>query len=599
MPRTISEHGLIGDMRSAALVGDDGAIDWFCPGRFDAPSVFGAILDPERGGHWRIGPIDPDATSRQFYLPDTNVLVTRFATAGGVVEVWDAMIVERARDPHHRQRLVRNVVGVRGTVEMRFEFAPQFDYGRRPHHVATSDDGAVFADEETRLSLQTPLALDIVDGTAVAELTVSVGEECESVLIVGSPADEPDAPVGPTRPLVDATVRFWQTWLGQSHYRGRWREAVHRSALVLKLLTHEPSGAVIAAPTTSLPEVIGGERNWDYRHVWVRDAAFSMYALLRLGFVDEARGFIGWLMDRLEDRAHCDDGMGPLRSMYDIDGNTTSGEFTLDHWRGHRDSAPVRVRNDAADQLQLDVYGELIDSVYLYDKHSDGIGYDDWVKLTGAADWLAENWGRPDEGIWETRGGQQLHTYSRVMSWVAFERLIRMARSRGLSGDQTMWMRVKDEIASEVFSDGWNAELGAFTQYARSDVLDASLLLMPAVKFVSPSDPRFRSTLAAIEAELVTDTLVFRYHAARSPDGLDGEEGTFSMCSFWYVEALTRTGRLDEAKLALEKMFTYANPLGLYAEEVGLDGAQLGNFPQAFTHFSLISAAVNLDRAIG
>lgn len=586
-------------MRSAALVADDGTVDWFCPGRFDAPSVFGAILDPDRGGHWRIGPTDPEATSRQFYLPDTNVLVTRFATASGVVEVWDAMIVERAHDTEHRQRLVRNVVGVRGSLDMRCEISPQFDYGRRPHRADISGHGAVFSDERTVLSLHTPVALRVVDATASAEMTVTVGDEYEFMLVVGSPGDEQDDSVPSTRPLIDATVAFWQGWLRQSQYRGRWREAVHRSALVLKLLTHEPTGAVIAAPTTSLPEVLGGERNWDYRHVWVRDAAFSMYALLRLGFIEEARGFINWLMSRLEDRAHCDDSLGPLRSMYDIDGNTTSGEFTLDHWRGHRDSTPVRVRNDAADQLQLDVYGELIDSVYLYDKHSDGIGYDDWSRLTGAADWLAENWRRPDEGIWETRGGRREHTYSRVMSWVAFERLLRMARSRGLPGDLPQWMRVKDEIAASVFSDGWNDELGAFTQYSHSDVLDSSLLLMPAVKFVSPSDPRFRSTVAAIERELVTDTLVFRYHAARSPDGLNGEEGTFSMCSFWYVEALTRTGRLDEAKLALEKMFTYANPLGLYAEEVGLNGAQLGNFPQAFTHFSLISAAVNLDRAIG
>jgi GH15 family glucan-1,4-alpha-glucosidase len=598
-PRDISDHALIGDMRSAALVGGDGAVDWFCPGRFDAPSVFGALLDAERGGYWSIRPADPaTATSRQFYLPDTNVLVTRFSTPDGVVEVWDTMVVVRAHDAEHRQRLVRDVRGVRGSVRLRFELQPRFDYGRRDHRVQRADHGAVFDDGFVRLTLDTDLALTLDGGDASAEVTVETGDTFGSVLTVAESADAPEEPAPATSDLIDATVAFWQAWLHQSRYRGRWREAVERSALVLKLLTHEPTGAVIAAPTTSLPEVIGGERNWDYRHVWVRDAAFSMYALLRLGFSDEAGAFIEWLMLRLADEKDGGD-LGPLRSMYDIDGETTSGEYTLDNWRGHRDSAPVRVRNDAADQLQLDIYGELIDSVYLYDKNSDGIGYDDWMRLTQAADWLAENWQRADEGIWETRGGRQAHTYSRVMSWVAFERLLRVARQRGLPGDLGKWMRVKDEIAASVFDSGWNEQLGAFTQFADSDVLDASLLLMPAVKFVSPSDPRYRSTVAAIEKDLVTDTLVFRYHAALSPDGLDGEEGTFSMCSFWYVEALTRTGRTPEAKLALEKMFTYANPVGLYAEEIGPDGSQLGNFPQAFTHFSLISAAVNLDRALG
>ncbi|MGI3785268.1 MAG: glycoside hydrolase family 15 protein, partial [Janthinobacterium lividum] len=399
--------------------------------------------------------------------------------------------------------------------------------------------------------------------------------------------------------LFDATNAFWQSWIAQSIYRGRWRETVERSALTLKMLCHEPSGGIVASVTTSLPEQIGGSRNWDYRYVWVRDAGFSLYALLRLGFLEEAGAFIRWLSERLgeQDDARTEE-LGPLRVLYDLDGNIPDTEVELDHLAGYAGSRPVRVGNAASGQLQLDIYGDLIDSIYLFNKYGPGISHDAWSDLTRLVDWLVLNWDRPDAGMWESRDEPQNHTTSRVMEWVAIERAIRVARQRGLPGDLTVWSRVRDEIYATVMEKCWDPGRQTFTQAEGSDTVDAGLLLLPQVKFVAPLDPRFLSTLKVIEERLVTDTLVFRYDLEAASDGVDGAEGTFSLCSFWYVEALTRTGRIADARLALEKMMTYANHVGLYAEQIGLNGEQLGNFPQAFTHLALISAAHNLDRRL-
>jgi GH15 family glucan-1,4-alpha-glucosidase len=600
----IADHGMIGDLRTAALVGTDGTVDWFCAPRFDSPSVFGALLDPEKGGSWRIAPADQPGRTHQFYFPDSAILVTRFLTEDGVVEVQDFMPLLRAHDTEHRQRLVRRVTCVRGRGRMRMCLSARPGYGLEHPVTETVDQGVLVRGKEVRLGLSATSGLELHDGDVTADLDLRTGDTEVFVLeVLGE-----DDPVGrcstdDAEHLFGATAAFWRGWLARSTYKGRWREMVNRSALTLKMLTHEPSGAVIAAPTTSLPEQIGGARNWDYRYVWMRDAAFTLYALLRLGFTDEAGAFMRWLEQRVGDeRAHRADGgedLGPLRVLYDIDGKVPDEETVLDHLSGYGDSRPVRVGNAAAGQLQLDIYGELIDSIYLYNKYGDGISHDAWRNLTRVLEWLMDNWDRKDAGMWEIRDEPRQHTTSNLMSWVAIERMIRTARQRGLPGDLSRWTEARDEIYSRIMERSWNDDLGSFVQVEGDDKPDAGLLLLPMVKFVAPTDPRFLSTLQVIEDRLVSDTLVFRYDGGATDDGIGGEEGTFSLCSFWYVEALTRVGRLDDARLALEKMFTYANHLGLYAEQVGLTGSQLGNFPQAFTHLALTSAAINLDRALG
>jgi GH15 family glucan-1,4-alpha-glucosidase len=595
----IAEHGLIGDLHTVALVGTDGTIDWYCCPRFDSPSVFGSILDADRGGWFRIAPGCDGWSSKQLYLPDTNVLTTRFLMPDGVGEVQDFMPPPRAGEAAHRHRMIRRVLAVRGKMRFVVEVVPRFDYARASHGVALTQHGAVFRSHELSLALGTSRALEITDGRDLrACIELQAGETATFVLDRVEPGETPaphtDADI---EAQFDATVAFWRGWLRRSRYSGRWREMVHRSALTLKLLTYAPTGAIVAAPTTSLPEELGGNRNWDYRYTWMRDAAFSLYALLRLGFTDEAGAFMQWLEARFRNAADCES--GPLQIMYGIDGREDLPEQELPHLEGYMGSAPVRIGNGAATQLQLDIYGELMDAAYLCNKYGEPIYHDGWKELTRNLDWLMDNWDQPDEGIWETRGGRKDYTYSRLMSWVAVERAIRIARHRGLPADLPRWMTVRDSIYSQIMERGWHPERRAFVQHYDTDVLDASLLLMPLCKFIAPTDPRWISTLDAITEGLVSDSLVYRYNVEASPDGLSGEEATFSLCSFWWVEALARAGRLDEARLAFEKMLTYANHVGLYSEEIGPTGEQLGNFPQAFTHLALISAAYNLDRQLG
>ncbi|MBV9452935.1 MAG: glycoside hydrolase family 15 protein [Rubrobacter sp.] len=596
----IENYGIIGDLRTAALVGMDGSIDWLCLPRFDSPSVFAAILDDEKGGRFKIAPMGDGVSRKQFYWPDTNILITRFFTPNGVGEVVDYMPV--AGQANGRQ-LVRRVRVTRGFMTFLVECSPAFDYARQEHETEITPDGVCFFSPQLNLALATTeVPLEEHHKAAVADFTLKEDESTVFVLREIEHRDRCGLSVSESEEhnLFMRTVEYWRHWLFKCTYTGRWREMVYRSALVLKLLTYEPMGSIVAAPTCSLPEGIGGERNWDYRYTWIRDAAFTLYGLLRIGFTDEAEAFMGWLEARYYEPKR----NGLLQLMYGIDGRQDLTEETLDHLEGYKGSKPVRVGNGAYGQLQLDIYGELMDAVYLYNKYGTAISYDLWIKLHKLIDWVCDNWHRKDEGIWEVRSGRGHFVYSKLMCWVALDRALRLADKRSFPADRERWIKVRDEIYKDIMEKGWSPERKAFVQTYGSDTLDASSLIMPLVFFLSPKDPRMLNTLAAInrsprDGGLVSNSLVYRYDVEKTSDGLMGEEGTFSLCTFWLVEALTRAGRVGEARLVFEQMLSYANHLGLYAEEVGPSGEALGNFPQAFTHLTLISAAFNLDRALG
>jgi GH15 family glucan-1,4-alpha-glucosidase len=593
----IAEHGIIGDLHTAALVGTDGTIDWYCCPHFDSPSVFAAILDRQRGGYYRISPTSERWTPKQLYFPDTNVLITRFLTKEGVGEVQDFMPIHDAPGSVFRHRLIRRVVGVRGEITFRVEVEPRFNYGRDPHSIVFHENGVVFRSDAMSLALETATPLTMRDTGVTCDITLAAGESVTFVLervpedYVPRPYSEDE-----TRIAFERTVDYWRSWLSKSRYQGRWREVVHRSALTLKLLTYRPTGGIVAAPTTSLPEQLGGGRNWDYRYTWIRDAAFSLYALLRLGFTEEAAAFMDWLRDRFSE-PRAGEG-GPLQIMYGIDGRSQLEEEVLEHLEGYRGSYPVRIGNGAADQLQLDIYGEAMDSIFA--GHRGGLQVPDrgWTGISTVLDWVAANWDQPEEGIWETRGGRQAFTYGRLMSWVALDRGVRMAADLGRPAPLEDWRRERDRIYRQIMERAWHDKRRAFVQHYDTTVLDSALLRMAKVGFIAPRDPMWLATLDAMDDELVTDSLVYRYDPQASPDGLRGSEGTFSLCTFAYVDALARAGRLAQARQAFEKMFTYANHLGLYSEEIALTGEQIGNFPQAFTHLSLIDAAVTLDAAL-
>jgi GH15 family glucan-1,4-alpha-glucosidase len=483
-------------------------------------------------------------------------------------------------------------------MNFRVECLPAFDYARRDHTVSVGKSGAVFASEDQCLGLATDVRLEKgAEGAAGKHFALGERETATFVLANLRRSEAPgeilsDVAFGE---LLHNTLGYWRRWLSKCTYQGRWREIVHRSALVLKLMVYDPTGALVASPTMGLPERLGGTRNWDYRYTWLRDAALTLYALIYVGFEDEARHFMGWLGDRCHE-----DEDGLLQPLYGIDGRKDITELELSHLSGYMNSSPVRLGNGAFRQRQHDLYGAVLDAAYLYNKHGAPLDYDLWKNLRKILDWLSENWREPDEGIWEVRGGRRQFVSSKLLSWVALERAGRIARQRGLPSGDGRWMAERDAIYEEVMEKGWNPEKNSFVQYYGSDALDASLLMMPLVKFVGPTDPRWLSTLDRIQEELAHDTLVKRYQPEyAAPDGLEGDEGSFNLCSFWLVECLTQAGRLEEARLALEKMFSYANHLGLYAEELGHSGEALGNFPQAFTHLALISAAVHLDRALG
>ncbi len=580
----IGDHGVIGDMETLALVTSAGDIDWLCWPRFDSAALFGRLLDPGGGG-WSVAPTC-EHRPRQLYLPDTNLLITRFHTDDGLVELIDFMsVVDGDRC------LVRELRGVTGRVPVRSRLAARPDYGRRALVLDHDQHGVRVGLGDDTVLHTASVELEVDGDDIVADVELVEGDR----VVFGLGATDA-TPVALDDGRYEATADHWRTWIDRSSYRGRWREVVHRSALVLKLLTHGESGGLLAAGTTSLPEALGGGRNWDYRFVWVRDAAFTLYAFLELGFEAEAAAFTGWLQERIRGCATFDG--PPLRPLYDLDGDADLDESVLDHWSGYAGSGPVRVGNAASSQVQLDIYGEIIDSLYLADRLGEGLSLQAWDDVCTLADHVCEHWHEPDDGMWEARSGAQRYTSSLLMCWVALERAVRMATRRGRPADLERWRRVRDQIHTCIREEAWNEELGAFTQTLGGSVLDASVLLMPLVKFIPPDDPQWLSTLDAIDRHLAHDVLVDRYDQDEVDDGLDGPEGSFGICSFWYVEALARAGRLEAARTAFDKLITYAGPLGLHSEMIGPTGEQLGNYPQAFTHLALISAAVHLDELL-
>lgn len=581
----IEDHGLIGDMRTAGLVGLDGSIDFMCWPRFDSPSIFARLLDDD-GGTFVIGPDEPVSRRVQIYLPDTNVLVTRFLSHTGVLEVIDFMT------PEPKGRLARCASVVKGCMKVRLRCAPRFDYAREVPEPAETNQGVRFRADGLDLRLFGERDLTLEDGAAHASFELQSGERASFVL--QEHGDEVPHDVGEWwQENFDRTVRYWRGWIERSTYGGRWRETVLRSALALKLMTFSDTGAIVAAPTFGLPEEIGGERNWDYRYCWLRDAAFTVYGLTRVGFYEETLAFITWLTHR----AQAADEEGRLHVLYDVDGGQELKESTLDHMEGYRGSTPVRIGNNAFDQLQLDVYGELMDAIYIAAKRTGMIDKVAWSKLCRMMEWLCGAWEQPDEGIWEVRSERREFLSSRLMCWVAFDRAIRLARKLSLPGPIEHWRDVRDTIHDQILDDFFDEEIGAFVQHKGAKHVDGSVLLMPLVKFINPTDPLWVSTMERVEEELVWDCLVKRY--AEPDDGLSGKEATFTICAFWYVENLARMGRTEEARLLFDKLLSYGNHLDLFSEELALDGAHLGNFPQALTHLSLISAATYLDRVLG
>jgi GH15 family glucan-1,4-alpha-glucosidase len=603
----ISDHGIIGDLQTAALVTNDGTVDFFCCPRFDSPSVFASLLDAEKGGFFTIRPASEPYVTRQLYFPNTAMLITRFMAPDGVGEVMDFMPVIEGK-PTDRHRLVRHLRVARGTMKFELEIQPRFDYGRAHHTVEMTDAGAVFRPEgsDMHLTLHTAgrrradaegrVEAERVGDGLRATFTLREGESGAGVVLESmGGAPQTMAPEELDR-LAQDTTAYWKAWLNRSTYSGRWRETVTRSAMTLKLLTYEPTGAPVAAATFGLPEQTGGERNWDYRFTWIRDGSLTLHALAQLGYLEEAAKFGAWLRDRAEESVG--DASGPLKIMYRVDGTSDLIEENLDHFEGWRGSRPVRIGNGAADQLQLDIYGEAMDAILAGAEHGVPIAHHGWLALTRIMDWVCDNWDQPDEGVWETRGGRKNFTYGRFQCWVALDRAIRLADRSWRPANTAKWAAERDRLYNQIMDRGWNEKAGAFTQHYDTDVLDSSLLLMPVEGFIDAADPMWTSTMRAMDKELVSDSLVYRYNPGASPDGLHGDEGTFSLCTFLYVDALARAGRIDDAVLTFEKMQTYANHLGLFSEEIDATGGQLGNFPQAFTHLSLINSAMTLNREL-
>ena len=591
----IENYGIIGNMKTIALVSLDANIDFMCFPNFDSPTIFASLLDKEKGGSFCVIPQFETFKTKQLYIPGTAVLLTRFFSDDGIAEVTDYMPLEEG-DDKTICAIVRRIKTIRGKIDYHINCAPRFDYAKASHEIDKKGKQELtftaINDGDTMIRLIADFPLKFKGDDGYAEFTLAQGEETWVVL--------ESAQKNETKELrqidyyknttYQETIKYWRSWVHKSTYKGRWTDLVMRSAITLKLLTSATYGSMVAAPTFSLPESIGNDRNWDYRFTWIRDAAFTMYAFLRLGYWEEASGFLKWIHER--------SGEDVLKLMYAIDGSPVMEEIELEHMEGYMGSGPVRIGNAAKDQHQLDIYGELVDTIYLYNKNHSKINYEFWQTVQKHIFCVVDDWKKPDHGMWEVRSGKKQFLHTRLMCWVAMDRAIKIAVDRSFPYPEEEWKKVRDTIYTDIYENFWNDELQAWVQYKGADVVDASVLLMPLVHFITPDEPRWLSTLKLVEEKLSTDVLIYRYDNKGDADGLEGEEGTFNMCSFWFIEVLAKNKEIDKALEHFEKMTGYANHLGLFAEQIGHRGEHLGNFPQAFTHLALISAALELDKQL-
>jgi GH15 family glucan-1,4-alpha-glucosidase len=587
MAQPLEDYALVGDTHTAALVGRDGSVDWLCLPRFDSGACFAALLGDERHGRWLLAPDGARRVTRR-YRSGTLVLETDFETDGGAVRIVDFM---PPRQTH--PRLVRIVHGLRGRVSMRMQLIVRFDYGcvvpwvRRRGRLLSAVAGP------DALALHTPVETRGHDLTTVAEFAIAAGETTPFMLTWHPSHVRAPRALDPHAALRD-TESWWRDWSSRAVYDGRWREQVERSLIVLKALTYAPTGGIVAAPTTSLPEQLSGIRNWDYRYCWLRDATFTLDALLTAGYTQEARAWRDWLLRAVAGSPR------EMQIMYGAAGERRLTELELDWLPGYEGSAPVRIGNDAARQFQLDVYGEVMDSIHLARRAGIAPDRPAWHLQRVLLEFLESNWREPDEGIWEVRGPPRQFTHSKVMAWVALDRAVKGVERFGLDGPLERWRRLREEIHVEVCRDGFDPDRKTFTQYYGSRELDASLLMIPLVGFLPPSDPRVHGTVEAIERELVHDGLVFRYSTDSTVDGLPAGEAAFFACSFWLADNLALLGRRREARELFERLLSLRNDLGLLAEEYDpVAGRQVGNYPQAFSHVGLINTAHNLARTRG
>jgi GH15 family glucan-1,4-alpha-glucosidase len=593
---SIGDYALLSDRQTAALVSRDGSVDWLCCPRFDRPSIFGALLDP-RAGHWSIRPIGPYTATRKYVEP-TMVLETRFETPTGVLVVTDAMGLGPIDDPHRigagaPRLLIRSLRCERGSVEVDVNFCARPEYGLVVPLLSAIDGGLLVRGGTELLALATPVEVTVEGDIVTASWTLRAEEQMAFALHRSSITAEQPPQIWTQQEIAKclaATIDGWTAWSEiHQNYQGPWRDLVHHSGRVLQALSYQPTGAIVAAATTSLPEEVGGERNWDYRYSWVRDASFTMEALWVAACPDEALEFFEFILAA----AASYDPADTLQIMYGVGGERDLTERQLEHLSGWRNSRPVRIGNGAWQQSQIDVYGELLGAAYRYQEGMADIEPHMRRFFAALADAVLDRWKQPDSGIWEIRGEPRHFTYSKLMCWVALDRAIALAEVMPPDASLDRWASTRDEIRTAILRDGWSDTAGAFTQSFGSDALDASVLMMPGVGFLEADDPRMDQTITAIAERLTDDRgLVYRYRTDEGVDGLAGDEGTFLMCTFWLAQAQALAGRLDEARATFERAAAHANDVGLFAEEVdSATGELLGNFPQAFSHIGLVNAA--------